>query len=219
MVREGATNFFEGSQMRKRLIAAATATGVAALSIAAGTSLAAHTNASAGKATAIPSMTVLFDRAVTKIRNTRRPTFARAIVLEADGITAGGKCTQEGCSGGRGTTSASGFVSWRFVFNNQGSRSRFKSATLTYGPPPKGFGPVRGVTAPFVEDVQIPHAPRLTVAQAVTLLQRAGHRAKFFNVALRNPVGPKRSNPLYIFGFAGSNYVAVDTVTKKVRPF
>jgi hypothetical protein len=204
--------------MRKRLMAATTASGMAILSVA-GPSLAAHTNASANKASAVPDVTVLFGRAVKTIQNTRRPTFAHAVVLEADGITRGGRCTPGGCRGGRGTTSASGFVSWRFVFNNQGSRSRFRSATLTYGPPPKTFGPVRGFVPEFQEDVNIPRAPRMTVGQAVTLLQRAGHRGQFFNVALRNPLGPKRSNPLYIFGFAGNNHVAVDTVTKRVRPF
>jgi hypothetical protein len=35
-------------------------------------------------------------------------------------------------------------------------------------------------------------------------------------VTLRNPLGPKESNPLYIFGFA-NGYVDVDTVTGRVR--
>jgi hypothetical protein len=203
--------------MRKRLMAAATASGVAILSVA-GTSLAAHATTSATKASSIPDVTVLFGRALTTVHNTKRPTFAHAIVLEADGMTRGGRCTLGGCTGGRGTTSASGFVSWRFVFANLG-RSRFKSATITYGPPPNAFGPVRGIVGSFEEDVDIPRAPRMTLSQAVTLLRTAGHRAQFFNVTLRNPLGPRKSNPLYIFGFARNNYFAVDTVTKKVRPF
>jgi hypothetical protein len=163
-------------------------------------------------------VTLLFGRAVKTVQNTRRPTFAHAVVLEADGMTRGGRCTLAGgCGGGRGTTSAAGFVSWRFVFANFGSR--FKTATLTYGPPPKAFGPVRGFVGSFEEDVNIPRAPRMTVAQAITLLRRAGHKAPFFNVTLRNPLGPNRSNPLYIFGFAGNSFFAVDTLTKRVRPF
>ena len=185
-----------------------TASGVAILGIAA-PSLAA----------AAPDVTVLFGRAVNTIRATNRPKFAKAVVFEADGITRGGRCTPMGCTGGSGTTSAAGFVSWRFVFDNGASRSRFQSATLTYGPPPKAFGPVRGFTDAFTEDVDIPRAPKLTLSQAVALLRRAGHRAPFYNVALRNPLGPRRGNPLYIFGFAYYQYVAVDTVTKKVRPF
>jgi hypothetical protein len=207
--------------MRNRLMAATTASGVAILAIlsVAGPSVAAHTNASANKASAVPDVTVLFGRAVKTIQNTRRPTFARAVVLEADGITRGGRCTPGGCGGGQGTTSASGFVSWRFVFNNQASKSRFRSATLTYGPPPKAFGPVRAFVPEFDEDVNIPRAPRMTLGQAVTLLRRAGHRGKFFNVALRSPLGPRKSNPLYIFGFAGNSQFAVNTVTKRVQPF
>jgi hypothetical protein len=170
--------------------------------------------------TAVPDVTVLFGRAVKTIRNTNRPTFARAVVLEADGITKGGRCTPLGCSGGRGATSAAGFVSWRFVFDNGPSRSRFQSATITYGPPPKAFGAVRGFKPAFEEDIVIPRSPKLTLAQAVALVRRAGHRAPFFNVALRNPLGPNpHSHPLYIFGFAGNHYFAVDTVTKRVRPF
>ena len=34
-------------------------------------------------------------------------------------------------------------------------------------------------------------------------------------MTLRNPLGPKKSNPLYVFTL-GSKYVAVDTVTGKV---
>jgi len=204
--------------MRNRLIAATAVSGVAILSVA-GTSLAARTNASVNRSTTVPDVTVLFGRAVKTIQNTRRPTFAHAVVLEADGITRGGRCTPLGCSGGRGTMSASGFLSWRFVFANPSSRSRFKSATLTYGPPPKAFGPVRGFVPSFEEDVNIPRAPRMTLGQAITLLRRAGHRGELFNVTLRNPLGPRKSNPLYIFGFAGNNYFAVDTVTKRVRPF
>lgn len=205
--------------MRKHLMAAAMAGGAVILGIA-GPSLAADVGgAPSAHASAIPDITVLFGRAVKTVQNTRPPTFARAVVLEADGITRGGVCTPMGCSGGRGTTTASGVVSWRFVFNNQPSRSRFRSATITYGPPPRGFGAVKGFVSPFVEDVVIPRAPRLTLTQAVALLRRAGHRDPFFNVTLRNPLGPRKSNPLYIFGFAGNEYIAVNTVTKQVRPF
>jgi hypothetical protein len=198
--------------MRRRLLGCGIPTALTLVSIALPT-------AASARPTAVPDVTVLFGQAVNKIRNTSKPTYAKAVVFEADGITRGGRCTPFGCSGGRGTTSAAGFVSWRFVFDNPTPRSRFKSATLTYGPPPKAFGSVRGFAEPFEEDIVIPRAPKLTLTQAVALLRRAGHTKPFFNVSLRNPLGPKRSNPLYIFGFAGNHYFAVDTVTKKVRPF
>ena len=56
----------------------------------------------------------------------------------------------------------------------------------------------------------------MTLSQAVARLRQAGYRKPFFNVTLRNPLGPKASNPLYIFGFANGEFVAVNTVTKKV---
>ncbi len=164
----------------------------------------------------IPDMTVLFGRAVTKIRNTNKPTYSRAVVLEADGLTRGSKCNPLGCGGGRAVSSAAGVVGWRFVFDNQPSRTRFRSATLFYGPSPKRFGPVKGYGSPFVEDVIIRRAPRMTLTRAVTVLRRAGFRKPFYNVTLRNPLGPKKSNPLYIFGFA-NGFVDVDTVTGRVH--
>ena len=162
-------------------------------------------------------MTTLFQRAVKLVRATQRPRFAKAVVLEADGITRGGGCNLHGCFGGRGVTTAAGVVAWRFVFNNQATRQTIRSATIYYGPAPKRFGRLTGYAAPFLDDVDIPKVPRMTLAQAVALVRRAGHRGKFFNVTLRNPLGPKRLNPMYIFGFAGS-FVGVDIVTKKVHP-
>jgi hypothetical protein len=168
-----------------------------------------------GAARGIPDVTTLFTRAVKVVRGTRRPTFTKAVVLEADGMTRGGTCNPTGCSGGRGVTSPAGIVAWRFVLNNQASRNRTASATLFYGPPPKRFGRVTGYRAPFLDDVDIPAVPRMTLTQAVSVVRRAGYRKPFFNVTLRNPLGPKRLRPLYIFGFA-SGFVGVDTVTKKV---
>jgi hypothetical protein len=128
-------------------------------------SLGATGSAAAPSRTAtIPDVTVLFGRAVQIIRATSRPTFARAVVYEADGST----------RGGRVVNSATAIVRWRFVFDNTASRSRFASATLFYGPPPARFGKVTGVVPPFLQDLDIPRAPKMTLGQAVTLLQKAG---------------------------------------------
>jgi hypothetical protein len=202
--------------MRKHLLAAATAGGAVVLGIA-GPSLAA--GAPSAHASAAPDITVLFGRAVKTIQNTKRPTYAKALVFEADGITRGGSCTPHGCSGGTPVMNASGIIAWRFVFDNYPSKTRFKSATMNYGPAPRGFGPVKGYVPFFAEDVAIRSAPKLTLTQALGLLRAAGHREPFFNVTLRNPLGPRKSNPLYIFGLAGQQYFAVDTKTKKVFPF
>jgi hypothetical protein len=161
-------------------------------------------SAPAAAARPIPDVTVLFKRALQLVHRTDRPEFTRAVMYEADGLT----------RGGRPTTSAQGIVQWRFVLRNSGRR--FASVTLSFGPPPMGFGKVVGHRAPFLEDVVIRRAPKLTLGQAVALLRGAGYRKPFFNVTLRNPLGPKRLNPRYIFGFAGSRFVAVDTLTRRV---
>ncbi len=165
--------------------------------------------AAAGRPATIPDATVLFGRAVKIVRGTSRPTFARAVMLEVDGFTRGGKKV--------GT--AAGIVKWRFVLNNQPSRSRFSTATIVYGPPPAKFGKVTGFRQPFVEDLPIPRAPKMTLAAAVARLKQAGFSNGFFNVTLRKPLAPKRLNPLYIFTIGAGRFVAVDTVTKRVRPF
>jgi hypothetical protein len=174
--------------------------------------------ARSGSARVIPDVTTLFTRAVAIVRGTQRPTYRRAVVLEADGMTRGGVCSPAGCSGGRGVTSAAGVVGWRFVFDNQASRRRILSATLFYGPSPKRFGRVTGYRQPFLDDVPIGAAPHMTLPRALSIVRRVGHRGKFFNVTLRSPLGPKRLHPFYIFGFAGG-FIGVDTVTGKVRSF
>jgi hypothetical protein len=177
-----------------------------ALGLAAASLWATPGAAPAASARSIPDVTVLFKRAVTLVHRTHRPTFSHAVMYEADGLP----------RGNRGTTSAQGIVRWQFVLRNSGRR--FHSVTVTYGPPPAGFGRVTGHPGFVLEDVVIPAAPKMTLARAVGLLRRAGHRRPFFNVTLRNPLGPKRLNPLYIFGFPGRSFIAVDTLTGRVRP-
>ena len=158
----------------------------------------------AASAKPLPDVTTLIGPATTRVRATDKPQFKRDVLFEADGSTRGGKPV----------SSAAGIISWRFVF--QGTPGlKFASATLSYGPAPKKFGKVIGVNQPFLEDVPIPRAPTMTLAQAVTRLRKAGYRQGFNGVTLRNPLSPTRSNPLYIFGVS-SKFVAVDTVTGKV---
>ena len=154
-------------------------------------------------------VTVLFPQAVKTLRATSRPRYNKAMVLEALGNTRGNKATR----------SASGIVRWRFVLDNQESHSRFKSATIFYGPSPTKFWNARGYTRRLLGDRRIPRAPQMTLGQAVKLLQKAGYGGAFLNVTLRNPVVQNGKGPLYIFGLANSKYVAVDITTKKVAPF
>ncbi len=157
-----------------------------------------------------PDLRALFYAAVQIVRVTNQPTFSDAVMLEADGLTANGQPT----------TSADGIVSWNFFLDNHSSGSSFLSASVSFGPLPARFGQVTGSTQLFVEDKVIPRVPRMPVSEAVARLHHAGYGQSFYNVTLRNPMGPNQhSNPLYIFGFADNTYVAVDTVTGKVAPF
>jgi hypothetical protein len=158
-------------------------------------------------AAAPPDVTTLFTRAVQIVHSTDPPTYSRAVMLEADGAT----------RGGRRVSSASGIVSWQFFLDNQSTPSSpFRSVSIRYGPAPARFGKVKGNRSPFLEDVAITKAPKMTLTQAVALMRRAGIRDGFFNVVLRNPLGPRATNPQYIFGVGRAGFVSVNTVTKKV---
>jgi hypothetical protein len=198
MVRGGC----RGVQAGAALVAVALAALVVALPVA----LAWGNASRPGARVRVPDLTVLLAGALARVRASDRPTFAHALLLEADGRTR---------RAGVGTRTAQGIVRWRFVFDNQLSRSRFATATILYGPPPRRFSRVRGYREPFLEDVLIRRLPRMTLAQAVARLRRAGYRQPFFDVTLRNPLGPRVSHPLYIFGLA-RRFIAVDTVSGRV---
>jgi hypothetical protein len=162
------------------------------------------TGATVAAATGLPDVTELIGPATMRVRATDKPQFKRDVLYEADGASRGGKAV----------SSAAGIVSWRFVFDGT-PHSKYASAFLNYGPTPKRFGKVVGVKSPFLEDVPIPKAPTLTLTHALRRVRLAGYRQGFSSVTLRNPLGPKKSNPLYVFTF-GSKFVAVDTVTRRV---
>jgi hypothetical protein len=151
-------------------------------------------------------VTALFDRALAKVH--AQPDFAKAVMLEADGTPAGD----------RAVNSASKIVRWRFVLDNQGTHgSPFASATISYRRS-SGFGSVIGNPSPFLDDLPIKKAPRMTLRRAVSLLEDAGFKDGFVNVTLRDPLGPKQTPPLYIFGLADNNFVGVNTKTGRVAP-
>ncbi len=162
-------------------------------------------------------MTTLFRRALHRVQHADHGTFSNSAVLEADGVTHGGHCTDQGCTTGRSAANAAGVVEWRFVLQNDTPDSPEKSAVVVYRPWPKGFGGVVGNPPPIFEDVPLHKAPKMTLVRAISRLRRAGHHARFVAVTLRNPLGAKPVNPLYIFGFAHKPSVGVDTVTGKVK--
>lgn len=166
----------------------------------------------------IPDVTVLFNRAVKIVRHAHHGMFARAVMLEAEGRTRGSSCSPRGCTAGRPATKAAGVVAWRFVLQNSTPGSPYASVVVDYGPAPSRWGHVVGHKEPFLEDVAIRHAPKMTLRRAVRRLRQAGYRDGFVDVTLRNPLGPRPSNPEYIFGMANGTHVAVDTRTGRVKP-
>lgn len=165
----------------------------------------------------MPYVTTLFRQALHRVQHADHGTFSNAVVLEADGVTRGGHCTEQGCTNGRSAANAAGVVEWRFVLQNATPDSPDKSAVVVYGPWPKGFGDVVGNPAPVFDDASLRKPPKMTLTQAISRLRRAGHHARFVDVTLRDPLGPKPANALYIFGFANKPFVGVDTVTGKVK--
>jgi hypothetical protein len=151
-------------------------------------------------------VTVLFGQALSKVR--ADPDFAKAVMLEADGTPNGNKPVDN----------AGQIASWRFVLDNQRTQgSDFASVTISYRRS-SGFGTPDGNPSPFLDDVQMPKAPKMTLKRAVSLLDKAGFRDGFENVALRDPLGPDSTAPLYIFGLADNSFVGVNTKTGKVKP-
>ncbi len=190
--------------MRRRPLVGSALMGVA-FGFVGVTGASAHAaRATVAAATPLPDVTTLIGPATTRVRATNKSQFGRDVLYEADGATRAGKPV----------STAAGIVSWKFVFDGTPG-SKYQSAFLTYGPAPKKFGKVVGVKSPFLEDVAIPRAPTMTVAQALVRVRKAGYRKGFSGVTLRNPLGPRKSNPLYIFTFA-PKFIAVDTVTGKV---
>ena len=123
----------------------------------------AHVQATAAAA-ALPDVTTLIGPATTRVRAANKPQFKRDVLYEADGATRGGKPV----------SSVAGIVSWRFVFDGTPG-SKYQSAFLTYGPAPRKFGKAVGVKSPFLEDVPIPRAPTMTLAQALARVRKAGY--------------------------------------------
>ena len=134
------------------------------------------------------------------------PEFELAKMLEA-----------QGTPNVRGRVHGTGrLTDWWFVFVNPVRRSEFASVTIEWHRG-EGFTKPKGHRDPWLEDVILDRAPKLTLRKAVALLEDAGYDRGFYDVVLRNPLGPTRGRPLYIFRLK-RKYVAVDTKTHEVAP-
>jgi hypothetical protein len=155
-------------------------------------------------AAAAPDVTVLAPRA-EKLVHGQRP-FRKAVLLEAEGTPAARSHVVK---------TARGIVTWRFVFDNQGSGNAFSSATVDAV---RGkFGKVKGHTGPILDDQSLRRIPKMTLTRAVALLDKAGYRSGFSAVTLRKPLYPGVRHIEYIFTVASGKYVAVDTQTGRVK--
>lgn len=74
------------------------------------------------------------------------------------------------------------------------------------------------IDQPWLEDVVIEWPVKMDLPEANELKEKAGFKAPFTTVTLRNPLGPTIGNPYFIFGGNPAQpYVFVDTLTGDVH--
>ncbi len=127
--------------------------------------------------------------------------YPHAKLYEADGVATGGP-----------TTDPAKINHMRVVFQNTGNTTVIITET-GYGE----FGPPELIHSPWVEDIVIAWPVPMDLPKANELKEAAGFKEPYNNVTLRNPLGPTKTNPFFIFGTAPPHpYVFVDVVTGKV---
>ena len=127
--------------------------------------------------------------------------YPQAKLYEADGVASGGP-----------TTDPNDIDQLRVVFQNiDNSTVIIKTdGWCEYGEPDL-------IHEPWLEDVVIDWPVDMDLPKATQLKEEAGYTGAFVNVTLRNPMGPTKSNPYFIFGQEDGPYVFVDTVTGEVH--
>ncbi len=127
--------------------------------------------------------------------------YPKAVLYEADGIASGGP-----------TTDPAQIDKLRVVFGNENNTTVIITET-SYGE----FGQPQLIPHFWVGDIVIQWPVKLDLPEANKLKEEAGYTNPYANVTLRNPLGPTKSNPYFIFGVSHSEpYIFVDTVTGKV---
>ena len=125
-----------------------------------------------------------------------------AKLYEADGVSSSGL-----------TTDPLKIDKLRVVFQNKDNTTVIINST-GWGE----FGEPELIHQPWLEDIVIQWPVEMDLDEANQLKEAAGYKEPYSNVTLRNPLGPKKSNPYYIFGGnPGKPYIFVDTVTKEVH--
>ena len=127
--------------------------------------------------------------------------YPQAKLYEADGIATGGP-----------TTDPAKIDRLRVVFSNINNSTVIIKET-GYGE----FGKPQLIPEPWLEDVIIEWPVKMDLPEANELMQKAGFKAPYGTVTLRNPLGPIQGNPYFIFGGPSGPYIFVDTVTGQVH--
>ncbi len=128
--------------------------------------------------------------------------YPEAKLYEADGVATGGP-----------TTDPKGIDQMRVVFQNPDNTTVIIK-TIEWGE----FGEPQLIPEPWLGDVVIHWPINMDLPEANKLKEEAGFKEPYSNVTLRNPLGPKITNPFFIFGTnPGHPYVFVDVVTGEVH--
>lgn len=128
--------------------------------------------------------------------------YPKAWLYEADGTASAGP-----------TTDPAKIDELRVVFGNENNTTIIIKET-NYGE----FGEPVLIEEPWLEDVVIKWPVQMDLPQANELKEKAGYKEPYGAVTLRNPLGPKLSNPYFIFGGNPAKpYIFVDTVTGEVH--
>ena len=126
--------------------------------------------------------------------------YPEAKLYEADGVATDGP-----------TTEASGINRLRVVFQNA-DNTTVMITEESYGE----FGKPILFDSPWLGDVVIEWPIDMDLPKAIELKNKAGYTEAFNTVTLRNPLGPRRTNPFFIFGNQSGTFIFVDVVTGAV---
>ena len=142
-----------------------------------------------------------FDGRVNIATRIVQEQYPDAKLYEADGVSTTGP-----------TDDAAGIDKMRVVFQNS-DNTTVMITEEKYGE----FGEPKLFKSPFLGDVVIEWPIKMDLTQAIELKNRAGYKGEFTTVTLRNPLGPRRTNPFFIFGSDQRAFVFVDVVTGEVH--
>lgn len=127
--------------------------------------------------------------------------YPQAKLYEADGVATRGP-----------TVNPEQIDRLRVVFQNPDNTTVMIKETA-YGE----FGAPVLYAEPWLGDLAMPWPIKMDLPEANALKEEAGFKEAYTTVTLRNPLGPGKTNPCFIFGDGGQKFVFVDATTGKVH--